>query len=168
MSWNWLSYSRDCLLYWLHWHLVVEKKFSDCQIDKVRIAVLPIMDVKTCRNRTLDMLGRASQLREFTRESLRNPTYTDYQPRFTTHDEWTIVMYVMEVSRPFRYWTLWMSERHSVTLYHVITVYNDRFDRMDGVMSASSKKITEWKEDLFFAVKLARQKLSKYSAEVTP
>jgi hypothetical protein len=27
---------------------------------------------------------------------------------------------------------------------------------------------TQWKEDLFFAVKLARQKLSKYDAEVTP
>jgi hypothetical protein len=27
---------------------------------------------------------------------------------------------------------------------------------------------TQWKEDLFFAVKLARQKLSKYYAEVTP
>jgi hypothetical protein len=31
-----------------------------------------------------------------------------------------------------------------------------------------AKKKTPWKEDLFFAVKLARQKLSKYYAEVTP
>jgi len=31
-----------------------------------------------------------------------------------------------------------------------------------------AKKKTQWKEDLFFAVKLARQKLSKYYAEVTP
>ena len=23
-SWNWSSYSRECLLYWLRWHLVVE------------------------------------------------------------------------------------------------------------------------------------------------
>jgi len=23
-SWNWPSYSTECLLYWLHWHLVVE------------------------------------------------------------------------------------------------------------------------------------------------
>jgi len=42
------------------------------------------------------------------------------------------------------------------------------FDHMDGVMRAVSKKKTPWKEDLFFAVKLARQKLSKYYAEVTP
>jgi len=40
------------------------------------------------------------------------------------------------------------------------------FDHMDGVMQALGK--TQWKEDLFFAVKLARQKLSKYYAEVTP
>jgi len=39
---------------------------------------------------------------------------------------------------------------------------------MDGVMRALAKKKTQWKEDLFFTVKLARQKLSKYYAEVTP
>jgi hypothetical protein len=59
-----------------------------------------------------------------------------------------------------------MSNRHTVTLYHVITVYNDIFDHMDGVMPALAKKKTPWKEDLFFAVKLARQNLSKYYAEV--
>jgi len=42
------------------------------------------------------------------------------------------------------------------------------FDHMDGVMQSLAKKKTQWKEDLFFAVKLARQKLSKYYAEVTP
>src|SRR5882757_1787378 len=74
----------------------------------------------------------------------------------------------MEVLRPFRYWTLWMSKRHTVTLHHVITVYNDMFDHMDGVMRGLAKKKTPWNEDLFFAVKLARQKLSKYYSEVTP
>jgi len=49
-----------------------------------------------------------------------------------------------------------------------MTVYNDMFDHMDGVMRALAKKKTPWKEDLCFAVKLARQKLSKYYAEVTP
>ena len=39
---------------------------------------------------------------------------------------------------------------------------------MDGVMPAFAKKKTQWKEDLFFAVKFARQKLSKYYTEVTP
>jgi len=42
------------------------------------------------------------------------------------------------------------------------------FDHMDGVMRALAKKNAQWKEDLFFAVKLARQKLFKYYAEVTP
>jgi len=53
-------------------------------------------------------------------------------------------------------------------LHHVITVYNNMFDRMDGVMRALAKKKTQWNEDLFFAVRLARQKLSTYYAEVTP
>jgi hypothetical protein len=49
-----------------------------------------------------------------------------------------------------------MSKWHTVTLHHVITVYNDMFDQMDGVMQTLSKNKTQWKEDLFFAVKCAR------------
>jgi len=143
-------------------------EFIDYQKAKVRIAVLPIMDVKTRWNSTLELLERAYQLREFTQEWLKNPKYSDYRPLFTTQDESTIVEYVMEVLWPFRYWTLWMSKRHTVTLHNVITVYNDMFDHMDGVMQALAKKKTQWKEDLFFAVKCARQKLSKYYTEVTP
>jgi len=141
--------------------------FIDCQKAKVRIAVLPIMDVKTRWNSTLELLERAYRLREFTHEWLQNPKYTDSRPLFTPQDEWTIVNYVMEVLRPFRYWTLWMSKRHTVTLHHVITVHNDMFDHMNAMMRALAKK-TPWKEDLFFAVKLARQKLSNYYAKVTP
>jgi len=54
-----------------------------------------------------------------------------------------------------------MSKRHMVTLYPVITVYNDMFSHMDGVMPALAKKKTQWKEDLYLAVKCAQQKLSK-------
>jgi len=61
-----------------------------------------------------------------------------------------------------------MSKRHMVTLHHVITVYNHMFDHMDGVLQALAEKKTQWKEDLYFTVKFARQKLSKYYAEVTP
>jgi hypothetical protein len=61
-----------------------------------------------------------------------------------------------------------MSTRHTVTLHHIITVYNDMFHHMDGVMRAVPKNKTQWKEDFFCTVKLARQKLSKYYAEVTP
>jgi hypothetical protein len=48
-----------------------------------------------------------------------------------------------------------MSMRHTVTFHHIITVYNDMCDYMDGVQGALSGKMTQWKEDLFFAVKLA-------------
>jgi len=142
-------------------------EFIDCQKDKVRIAVLPIMDVRIRWNSTLELVERAYCLREFTSQWLQNPNYSEYRPLFTTQHEWTIVKYVMEELRPFRYWTLWMSMRHTVTIHHVITVYNDMFDHMDGVMRDLAKKKTQWKEDLFFAVKLARQKLAKYYAEVT-
>jgi hypothetical protein len=61
-----------------------------------------------------------------------------------------------------------MSKRHPVTLHPVITVYNDMFDHMDGVMRSLAKKKTQWKQDLLIAVKCARQKLSKHYTEVTP
>jgi len=143
-------------------------EFIHCEKAKVRIAVLPIMDVKTRWNSTLELLEHAYRLREFTCEWLQNSKCSEYRPLFTTQDEWTIVKYVMEVLRPFRYWTLWMSKRHTVTLHHVFTVYNDMFDHMDGVMRSLAQKKTLWKQDLFFTVKLARQELSKYYAEETP
>jgi hypothetical protein len=60
-----------------------------------------------------------------------------------------------------------MSKQLTVTLHHIITVYNDMFDHMDGMMQDLAKKKIQWKEDLFFAVKCAQQKLSKYYTEVT-
>jgi hypothetical protein len=36
------------------------------------------------------------------------------------------------------------------------------FDHMDGLMRALAQKKTQWKEDMFFVAKLARQKLAKY------
>jgi len=60
-----------------------------------------------------------------------------------------------------------MSKTLTVTSHHLITVYNDMFDHMDGVMQAVAQNKTQWKEDLCFAVKLARQELSEYSAKVT-
>src|SRR5258705_6567987 len=60
-----------------------------------------------------------------------------------------------------------MSKQHTITLHHVITFYNDMFDHMHGMMRALAKKKTQWKQNLFFAVKCARQKLSKYYTYLT-
>jgi len=140
----------------------------DWQNAKVRLPVQPIRDVQTRFNSSLESLECAYQSQEFTPEWLRNPKYTDFQPLLTTQDEWTIGKYVIEVLRRFLYWILWMSERHTVTLHHVIDVYNDIFHHMDRVMWALAKMKTPWKEVWFFTVKLAWQKLSKYYSEGTP
>jgi hypothetical protein len=42
------------------------------------------------------------------------------------------------------------------------------FDYMDDMMRALAKKKTQWKEDKFFAMKSAWQKLPKNYTEVTP
>jgi len=36
-----------------------------------------------------------------------------------------------------------MSKRHTVKLHHVIAVYNDMVDHMDGVMRAYAKQKTQ-------------------------
>jgi len=145
-----------------------QNEIIDCQKGDVRIAVLPIIDDQPLSNSALGWLEWAYRLREFTHEWLQNAKYTQYQPLLPTQDEWTIVKYVIEEWRPFRYWTLWMSQRYTVTLHPACTVYKDMFDQMYGVMWVLADMKTQWKVDLFFAVKLLVQKLSKYYTEVTP
>jgi len=58
-------------------------KFIDCQKAKVQITVLLIIDVKTWWNSIMKLLEGAYQLREFTHEWLKNPTYIDYRPLLT-------------------------------------------------------------------------------------
>jgi len=140
----------------------------DSQNAKVHIAVVPIMDVKTHWNSTLALLKWVYQLCEFTSKWLRNPKCRDYRPLSTSQDEFTIAKCVIEVLRRFRYWTLWMSKRHTVALHHLITVHDDMFHHMDDFMRPLARKMTQWKLHLFIAVKLAWQTLSKYHAAVTP
>ena len=56
----------------------------------------------------------------------------------------------------------------SVALHHIITVYNDMFNHLDGIMCALGNKKTPWNEVLFFAMNFGWQMLCKYYAEVTP
>jgi len=85
-----------------------QNKFIDCQKTHVGITVLSIIDVKAQWNSTLELLERAYQLTEVTNKSLNNANYGDYQAFCTNPFECTIVMYVIEVLRPFRYRTHWM------------------------------------------------------------
>jgi len=129
----------------------------ECQNGPLRTSEIRIMDVNKHWISTLQFLECTYQLREFRREWLHNPKFSNYQPLLTTQDEWMIVKYVMEVLRPIRYQPLWMWKRHTVALHPVVTLYNDIFDHMDGVVQALANKKDQWKEDLFFVVKLAQQ-----------
>lgn len=124
-----------------------QNDFIDCQKAKVRIAVLPNMDVNRWYNSTLELLERGHRLQEFTSEWLNNPKYGVNLPLFTTQAESTIIEFIMEPLWPFRYWTLKNLKWHMVTPLHIITVYNDMFNYMDGIMQALAKENNEWKED---------------------
>ena len=92
------------------------------------------------------MLERAYRLRPYTSEWLKD--YPEFQPLYTTDDEWRAVEYVLEVLVPFRYWTLWMSKRQTITLHRVISIYNEMFDHMEGAIHALKTKQTAWKKDV--------------------
>jgi len=84
-----------------------------------------------------------------------NPKYSNHWPLFTTQDEWTIVKYIMYHLRLFRYCTLWLLKRHTVTQRHGINLYNDIFDYFNGVMPALAQKKTQGMDDLYFTMKFA-------------
>jgi len=129
---------------------------------------LPIMDVTTVWDSTLELLKWALTLQELTPKWHTNPKCKDYRLLFTMQDKWTVIKYIIEVLRAFQYWTLWVSKWHMVTLHCFITVHDDMSEHMDGTMWVVAKKNIQWKEDLYFAVKCAWQKLFKSYAEVTP
>jgi len=58
--------------------------------------------------------------------------------------------------------------RHKVTLNHLIIVYTDMFDHMDGSFRAFAKNNIRWTEDLVSAMKFGWQKRLKNYASVTP
>jgi hypothetical protein len=60
-----------------------------------------------------------------------------------------------------------MLTSHAVTLHHIITVYNDLLNLLNGVMQAWVNKKNKWTEALYFAKKFAIVKLSKYYTKVT-
>jgi hypothetical protein len=104
---------------------------------------------------------RAYRLQEFTHDWLKNVKYSVYWLLYIIQDESTMVKYVIEVLRPFQLWMFSMSKWHMVTRPHIITVYNEMFDYVVGVIQALATKKTQWMEDLFFAVTFVWQKLSK-------
>ena len=140
--------------------------YLEIQKGAEQIAVTLILDVKTRWNSTLAMLERAYRLKTYTYRWLIQ--YPQYKSLFTTEEEWRAVEYVLQVLLPFRYWTLWMSKRRTITLHRVIVIYNHMFDHMDSVLKALSKKKIQWKRDIHRAVRCARTKLRKYYAKVTP
>jgi len=144
-----------------------QNEFIDFWKATVHIVVLPIIDVKSGWNSTLEGLGQGDWSWEFTPEWPQNQKYNDYRPLVTTQNTGPIVKYIIEVLSQIWYWTLSMSKMHIVPLHSLITVHNDMCDYMDGIMPAWAKMRTEWKEDLYFAFKIMRQKLCEWYIEVT-
>ena len=82
---------------------VRRNEFIGYEKAKVRIAILPILEVKTGWNATLELLKHAFRLREFTREWPKSPKYINIRPLFAAQDEWTAVKSATEILQQFRF-----------------------------------------------------------------
>jgi hypothetical protein len=61
----------------------------------------------------------------------------------------TIVESMVDVLKPFRNYTLWMSKHNTLTLHPVFTGFNDTFDCFEAGLRAFAKKTTQSDEDLY-------------------
>src|SRR3954464_5707602 len=119
--------------------------FLALQDSHVPIPTTLLYDVKTRWNSTLKMLERSIRLREFTKEWLH--TYEQFTPLWSTPEEWKQIEYILEVLQPIRFWTLWMSKTHGVTIHRVFQVYQDIFDHLELQITKLNQKRMQWKVD---------------------
>jgi len=168
MTWNWHSYSRECLLYWLGWHLVVQA--SSLTVKKPNFGLLYYLSwmwrlIGTCRwscsSVPTDYVNSLASGLKPQNTAITGHSAQHRMSGLLLSMAWMFCGHSCTGPCGFSKW-------HTVTLHYVFSVYNDMFDHMDGVMRALAKKKTQSKEDLYFTVKVARQRLSKYYAEVTP
>jgi len=125
------------------------------------------MNVKLLWNSLDLLLQLAYQWWEFTSEWLKNPNKIHYWLLLPTQDKWTIVKYLIKVWMPFWHWILSMSTRYTLTPHCNITLWDDMYDHIDGIMWALPKWNTWCREHLYFTIMYMWQKLSKYYADVT-
>jgi len=72
------------------------------------------------------------------------------------------VEYILEVLAPIRFWTLWMSKSHNVTIHRVFEVYQNIFDHIDDQREKLSNKRMRWKMDIRFALDKSLDKAKAY------
>src|SRR5437588_6818709 len=106
------------------------------------------------------MLARALRMKDFTREWIRE--YERYMPLWSTSGEWKQVEYILEVLKPIRFYTLWMSKTRVQTIHKVFVVYNCIFDHLEYQISILENKRKRWKVDIQEALGKAKEKASKY------
>jgi hypothetical protein len=122
------------------------ESYLNPQDGNEKYAVTLILDVRTRWNSMQLMLSRALRLRAYSVQWLADRP--EYAMLRTSKCEWRVIEYIIHVTQPFHYWTLWMSMRHNVTIHRVIRIYNQLFDHLDGCVQKLTNKRSEWKKDV--------------------
>src|SRR4051812_10537555 len=110
------------------------------------------------------MLERSIQLPEFTKEWLH--IYELFIPLWSTPEEWKQIEYILEVSQPIRFWTLWMSKIHGVTIHRVFQVYQDIFDHLELQITHLDRRSMHGKVDIREALIEAKDKAAVYYGKI--
>jgi len=144
-SWNWPSYSRECLLYWFRWHRVIEMSSSTAKnpTSPLRYCLLGMWRHVGTRHWSCLSVPTNYENSPSSGSKIQHPVFTSHSPQQRMNG--------LSSS------TSWMFWGHSAIRpcgcqrgiqSHCITVSQstiDMFDHMYGVMQASAQKKTQWK-----------------------
>lgn len=117
-----------------------------------------LQDVKTRWDSTCHMLIRARILRSTIDE------YTQKEaPQFKlSFSEWKQVEYLIDLTRPFSYYTTTIGQTKDVTICHVFAIYDALFSSLHEALELIQSKIYPWTPNIVEGVQAALDKLDKY------
>jgi hypothetical protein len=106
------------------------------------------------------MLIRARLLRRAIEVWLK--TNEKYQYLTLREDEWKMVEYLIDLTKPFAQCTKLIGKSRGPSIQEVYTLYEFLFSHIDKVTSILTHKKGPWKRSILEALQESRKKLSKY------
>jgi hypothetical protein len=125
-----------------------------------------IMDVSTRWDSTGLMMIRALRLRHIIDQYTRSFEYA--QPFALSDSEWKKIQYLVDIVRPFNFFTTNIGRTKSITLPYALSIYNILFERLTESRRRLQTKLiaSPWVEELIAGIDATEAKLDKYYYKV--
>jgi hypothetical protein len=110
------------------------------------------------------MLIRAHSLRDTIDEFTSQ--YTSAQHFQLSNFEWKQVEYLIDIVKPFNFFTTNIGQTRTPTVGHVFNVYDQLFDHLQSIQNRLQQKQHSWVKPIICAVEAAQEKLDKYYRKI--